>query len=194
MIFEMTDQEKTLSVFHLDHLTGEYVGEGQVLVPPMTGLPAHCTLVKPPREKKNAVRVFNADAQSWDYTEDNRGKTVYDKATSFAYIISELGPLPDNLTAVVPENSFSKWTGSGWETDEAAALLAGQLENKKKKVALFDEAARKMAPLLSAVKYEIATADEQQQLTAWEKYTVLLNRVDVSDPGEIAWPVAPDVA
>ncbi|MHC9057803.1 tail fiber assembly protein [Pantoea sp. y20] len=191
MQFEMINQERTLTVIHLDHLTGEFVGEGQVLVPPMTGLPAHCTLVKPPREKKNTARVFNVDSQSWDYAEDHRSKTVYDKTTSFAYVVSALGPLPDNFTFTAPEGAFSKWTGAGWVKDEAAALQAAQYEGEQKKNALFQEAARLMAPLQNAVKHYIATENEQQLLAEWEKYTVLLNRVNVNSPDEIVWPAAP---
>lgn len=42
--------------------------------------------------------VFNSDEASWHLVEDHRGKTVYDVASGDALFISELGPLPENVT------------------------------------------------------------------------------------------------
>lgn len=47
-------------------------------------------------------------------------------------------------------------------------------------------------PLQDAVDLNIATEAERQQLTAWKKYRVLLNRVDTSKAPDIEWPKAPD--
>lgn len=191
MAFGMSLQERTLTVIHLDHLTGEYVGEGQVLIPPMTGLPAHCTQVESPRDKKNFARVFNEAIGRWRYIEDHRGRTVYDKKTGFTHVISDIGKLPDNMTLAKPDSPYSKWSGSAWIEDEEAALQAMQQGNKNKKDVLLDTAMRLMVPLQNAVKLNMATSDEQRQLTEWEKYTVLLNRVDLNHP---QWPVPPYVA
>lgn len=50
------------------------------------------------------------------------------------------------------------------------------------------EAERVIAPLERAVKYGLATDEEKLQLEAWEKYSVLVNRLT---PGDV-WPLKPE--
>nr|MDN1739980.1 tail fiber assembly protein [Escherichia coli] len=57
------------------------------------------------------MAVFNSDESSWHLVEDHRGKTVYDVASGDALFISELGPLPENVTWLSPEGEFQKWNG-----------------------------------------------------------------------------------
>nr|WP_269835714.1 tail fiber assembly protein [Enterobacter asburiae] len=58
------------------------------------------------------------------------------------------------------------------------------------KAELMSNAEAVIAPLSRAVKYDIATDAEKAALEAWERYTVLLSRVDVDNP---VWPDAPDL-
>ena len=60
----------------------------------------------------------------------------------------------------------------------------------KTKAELMSNAEAVIAPLSRAVKYDIATDAEKAALEAWERYTVLLSRVDVDNP---VWPDAPDL-
>ncbi|EHY9088951.1 tail fiber assembly protein, partial [Salmonella enterica] len=53
------------------------------------------------------------------------------------------------------------------------------------------EAEVAIAPLARAVKLKIATDEEIALLEAWELYSVMVNRVDISDP---EWPEVPGVA
>lgn len=46
--------------------------------------------------------------------EDYRGKTYYDTATGAAVEITELGKIPENLTALKPESDLCKWGGEKW--------------------------------------------------------------------------------
>ena len=48
-----------------------------------------------------------------------------------------------------------------------------------------------IAPLQDAVDLEIATEEERSLLEAWNKYRVLLNRVDTSTAPDIEWPANP---
>ncbi|EBM4267616.1 tail fiber assembly protein, partial [Salmonella enterica] len=64
--------------------------------------------------------------------------------------------------------------------------LRQQAEVKKSK--LLEEAETVIAPLARAVKRNIATDEEIKQLEAWELYSVLVSRVDTSNPD---WPVKP---
>ncbi|WP_332128981.1 tail fiber assembly protein, partial [Escherichia coli] len=46
-------------------------------------------------------------------------------------------------------------------------------------------------PLQDAVDLEIATDEERWLLEAWNKFRVLLNRVDTSTAPDIEWPAVP---
>ncbi|ELK1250684.1 tail fiber assembly protein [Citrobacter freundii] len=59
---------------------------------------------------------------------------------------------------------------------------------KSKKSRLLDEANAAIAPLERAVKLGIATGDEITALEAWERYSVMVNRIDTSKP---EWPTPP---
>ncbi|EMX9204480.1 tail fiber assembly protein [Escherichia coli] len=75
------------------------------------------------------------------------------------------------------------------QPDYSPEELIAQAESKKEK--LLSEAEVAIAPLARAVKRNIATDEEIKRLEAWELYSVMVNRVDTSDP---EWPEVPDVA
>lgn len=54
---------------------------------------------------------------------------------------------------------------------------------------LVKEAEAVIQVLERAVKYDMATDEEKSRLEAWERYSVLLSRVDVDKP---EWPVVPE--
>ncbi|RXJ21509.1 tail fiber assembly protein [Lelliottia nimipressuralis] len=59
----------------------------------------------------------------------------------------------------------------------------------EQKQILLADAENVIAPLARAVKYGIATGEEKARLEAWEKYSVLLNRVG---PEYADWPERPE--
>ncbi|ECW0843314.1 tail fiber assembly protein, partial [Salmonella enterica subsp. enterica] len=61
--------------------------------------------------------------------------------------------------------------------------LRRQAESKKAK--LLEEAENAIKPLERAVKLKTATDEEIKRLEAWELYSVMVNRVDTSNPD---WP------
>ncbi|EAN6218062.1 tail fiber assembly protein [Salmonella enterica] len=75
------------------------------------------------------------------------------------------------------------------QPDYSPEELIAQAESKKEK--LLSEAEVAIAPLARAVKLKIATDEEIALLEAWELYSVMVNRVDISDP---EWPEVPGVA
>ncbi|WP_270355699.1 tail fiber assembly protein, partial [Escherichia coli] len=89
-------------------------------------------------------------------------------ASGDALFISELGPLPENVTWLSPGGEYQKWNGTAWVKDTEAEK-----------------------PLQDAVDLEIATEEEISLLEAWKKYRVLLNRVNTTTAPDIEWPVAP---
>ena len=88
-------------------------------------MPANSTDIAPPDIPAGFVVVFNSDEASWHLVEDHRGKTVYDVASGDALFISELGPLPENVTWLSPAGEFQKWNGTSWikDTEEETSLL-----------------------------------------------------------------------
>ena len=137
------------------------------------------------------VAVFNSDEASWHLVEDHRGKTVYDVASGDALFISELGPLPENVTWLSPGGEYQKWNGTAWVKDTEAEKLFRIREAEETKNSLMQVASEHIAPLQDAADLEIATEEETSLLEAWKKYRVLLNRVDTSTAPDIEWPAIP---
>ncbi|BCQ36683.1 tail fiber assembly protein [Erwinia rhapontici] len=46
-------------------------------------------------------------------------------------------------------------------------------------------------PLQDAIELDIATSGEVASYTAWRKYRLFLNRLDISNPDDIQWPEVP---
>ncbi|OKP23355.1 tail fiber assembly protein [Serratia fonticola] len=61
-----------------------------------------------------------------------------------------------------------------------------------KKQQLIDDAEGVITPLARAVKLGMATKEEEAKLDAWERYSVLLSRIDVSKAPDIDWPEVPE--
>ena len=188
MTFRMSAEAQTIRVFNLLDGTNEFIGESDAYIPPYTGLPANTTDIAPPDVEAGFVAVFNSENKSWNIVEDHRGKTVYDVTSGDALFISELGPLPENVTWLSPGGEYQKWNGTAWVKDTEAEKLFRIREAEETKNSLMQVASEHISPLQDAVDLEIATEEEISLLTAWKKYRVLLNRVDILEP---VWPVQP---
>ncbi|EAR5681911.1 tail fiber assembly protein [Salmonella enterica] len=188
MIFKMSEQAQTIKIFNLRSDTNEFIGAGDAYIPPHTGLPANCTDIAPPDIPSSYIAVFDSETQTWSLHEDHRGETVYDTTTGNQVYISELGPLPENVTSVSPDGEYQKWDGKAWVKDEAAEKAAQLRQAEETKSRLLQMASEKIAPLQDAVDLGLATDDEKAQLDEWKKYRVLVNRVDTLNPD---WPEKP---
>lgn len=191
MAFRMSEQPRTIKIYNLLAGTNEFIGEGDAYIPPHTGLPANSTDIAPPDIPAGFVAVFNSENKSWSLVEDHRGKTVYDVESGDALFISELEPLPENVTWLSPDGEYQKWDGTSWEKDEETEKLFQVREAEETKKSLMQVASEHIAPLQDAVDLEIATEEEASLLTAWKKYRVLLNRIDTSTAPDIDWPTIP---
>ncbi|EMY5092933.1 tail fiber assembly protein [Salmonella enterica] len=190
MTFKMSSKAQTIKVYNLRSDTNEFIGAGDAYIPPHTGLPANCTDIAPPDIPDSHIAVFDAETETWRLHENHRGETVYDTTTGNQVYISELGPLPENVTSVSPDGEYQKWDGKAkvWVKDEAAETAARLREAEGTKSRLLQMASEKIAPLQDAVDLDIATDDEKAQLDEWKKYRVLVNRVDIS---KTDWPEQP---
>ncbi|EAS8781152.1 tail fiber assembly protein [Salmonella enterica] len=188
MTFKMSEQAQTIKIFNLRSDTNEFIGADDAYIPPHTGLPANCTDIAPPDIPSSHIAVFDVETQTWSLQEDHRGETVYDTTTGNQVYISELGPLPENVTSVSPDGEYQKWDGKAWVKDEAAEKAAQLRQAEETKSRLLQMASEKIAPLQDAVDLGLATDDEKAQLDEWKKYRVLVNRVDTLNPD---WPEKP---
>lgn len=114
--------------------------------------------------------------------------------------------LPADLIAV-SDNVFHEFTGAPPEGKQRGAgadgspswvdvppptraqlsrLVGAEKERRRKK------AEDVIVPLARAVKYGMASQDEKTRLERWEKYSVLLSRVNPDDAPDIEWPVMPE--
>ncbi|EBR4477538.1 tail fiber assembly protein, partial [Salmonella enterica] len=125
---------------------------------------------------------------TWNVVEDHRGQTVYRTDTGEAVWISELGPLPENVTTISPDGQYEKWDGTKWVKDEEAEKAAQLRQAEETKSRLLQMASEKIAPLQDAVDLDEATDKEKASLLAWKKYRVQVNRVDTLIP---TWPGMP---
>ncbi|WP_270377512.1 tail fiber assembly protein, partial [Escherichia coli] len=137
MAFRMSEQARTIKIYNLLAGTNEFIGEG------------NSTDIAPPDIPAGFVAVFNSNEASWHLVEDHRGKTVYDVASGDELFISELGPLPENVTWLSPE-----------EKDTEAEKLFRIREAEETKNNLMQVASEHIAPLQDAADLEIATEEE----------------------------------
>lgn len=143
MTFKMSEQAQTIKIFNLRSDTNEFIGAGDAYIPPHTGLPANCTDIAPPDIPSSHIAVFDAETQTWSLQEDHRGETVYDTTTGNQVYISELGPLPENVTSVSPDGEYQKWDGKAWVKDEAAEKAAQLRQAEETKSRLLQMASEK---------------------------------------------------
>lgn len=191
MVFEMSDKPQVVTVYHISDDTGELVGVEELSIPPHTGLPACSTQNSPPETATGETAVFNTAAGMWSIFEDHRGKIVYSTISGEPVEISELGTLPDDVTAIAPTDSYQKWNGDGWISDPEAKHQAEVSSAIELLTELMREANAKIAPLNDAIELGIQTDEEVMQLTEWKKYRVALSRIDTTTAPDIAWPEIP---
>lgn len=115
---------------------------------------------------EDAIKITDATYQSL-LAGQNEGKSIFPNAKGRPVLID-----PPALTGM--------------------ELLANA---ERQQTALMNAASEAMAPLQDAVDIEEATETELAKLTAWKKYRVELNRLDLSTVPDITWPEVPaDVA
>jgi len=107
---------------------------------------------------------------------------------------------PQNMTIVYCEDTNSCAIG-GLYKNGIFILPTAQMQPREESVSeaeqmkttLLTEATMVINSLQDAVDLEIASDDEQNLLTVWKKYRVMLIRVDVSLAPVISWPKKPSL-
>ncbi|EKZ7849952.1 tail fiber assembly protein [Salmonella enterica] len=148
--------------------------------------------------------MYDEDGKNWYEEQKNFAadtlKVAYDKSNIIVAInkdASKINPegrsvveLPD-ITANRRADVSGRWMYDGEREQIIRRVytpeeLRQQAEVKKAK--LLEEAETVITPLARAVKQKIATDEEIKRLEAWELYSVMVNRVDISAPD---WPDIP---
>ncbi|WP_434997914.1 tail fiber assembly protein [Pectobacterium brasiliense] len=183
-------QSGWITVYHVNSATREYQSASYEYVIQGVGLPADSYADEPELPPVGQALRRSADGQSWEQVPDYRGQTVYHTDTRQAQIVTQFGELPDSVTLLKPASEFDKWNGKKWVIDKAAkaaaAVTSAQQELATRKAA----ATSRITELTYAVNLDIATDAEKAALAAWQKYTVLLSRIDVT-AADIDWPLIP---
>lgn len=112
-------------IYDYDRITSEYIGQREARTDPLNPseylIPKYATDQKPLDPKAGNVACFING--TWQYMEDNRGLTVYRKTDAVVHVISKLGAIPDEFTALIP-CKYPKWDGTQWITDTVLAEQA----------------------------------------------------------------------
>lgn len=182
-----------LTVYNIEPVQREYQQAAIEYLPEGVGLPALSFVDKPTLPNKAGLAlVRSVDGTAWETLPDYRGQTVYNTVTGEPQTVAAIGDLPREVTLEVPATPFDKWNGKKWVTDareqQQAAVDAAQQELMLRQ----QKAESAIAPLETAIRLNMATEAEKAALTAWETYSVLLNRVDTTTAPDVAWPQSPD--
>ncbi|WP_275150357.1 tail fiber assembly protein [Citrobacter freundii] len=153
-------------------------------------------------EKHNVMFLRSEDGTDWyeaqkKFATDTMKLVIDDEGIirSFSRDITTLWPVDKGVAEVAYTMSFDDvWIDGGWQYRDGKvsprvytqAELVEQAERKK--TSLLAEAMTAIAPLERAVKRGIATSEETGLLETWERYSVMVNRVDTSKP---EWPTPP---
>ncbi|KAE9645319.1 phage tail protein [Pseudomonas sp. PB103] len=124
---------------------------------------------------------------------DLRNRFFYRKDNGSYVYWTELGPVPDYLTAKVRPNSYYFWKDDDWVLDVEAerAGLAAQADverdNRLREVII------RVAPLQYAYDVGEATSEQLASLQAWKRHALNLARIELQAgyPSVIEWPTAP---
>lgn len=193
----MTDTSRTIRIYNLSSQTGEFIGAGDAFIPEHTGLPAHCTDLAPPEAPEGFVAVFDASLEKWSITEDNRGKTAFDKNTGQPILIAHLGTLPENCVLISPNGKFQKWDGTGWVVDEVAMRSGYLSQAEMARQELLSEADKVTGDWRIELMLGSISDDDKELLIKWMAYIKELKALDFSSVTDgasyeaILWPVLP---
>ncbi|EMV27383.1 caudovirales tail fiber assembly family protein [Escherichia coli BCE034_MS-14] len=164
-----------------------------------------------PKTKEQYQLTKNFDV-IWLYTEDGKNwyeevknfqpdtiKIVYDANNIIVAITKDASTLnPEGYSVVeVPDITANRRADDSgkWMFRDGAVVKRiytadeQQQQAESQKAALLSEAESVIQPLERAVRLNMATDEERTRLEAWERYSVLVSRVDTANP---EWPQKPE--
>lgn len=109
--------------------------------------------------------------------------------------ISKLWPLNMSVAEVQVLPDGCDTSGAWCYTNSGEVIHHHDFDLKQAKKELLNrqnQADSFISPLERAVKYGMATDEERAVLEAWERYSILLSRVDIVSAPDIEWPAKPE--
>ncbi|EFA7269129.1 tail fiber assembly protein [Escherichia coli] len=151
----------------------------------------------------DVVWFFSEDGKNWyeeqKYFADDTIKIAYDKDNIIRYVEKDVTAIrPDGLSVVeVPDITANRRAdiSGNWMFKDGAVVKRiytadeQQQQAESQKAALLSEAENVIQPLERAVRLNMATDEERARLESWERYSVLVSRVDTANP---EWPQKPE--
>lgn len=157
------------------------------------------------REQFNVTFFISEDGRDWYQNQgafaDDTLKVAYDDRGIIRSISQDVSKIhPGGLSVAEVANTDKNRQADisgGWVYKKGKisrlALTAEQIVGQaldEKKQRLKDVEAE-IAPLERAVRLDMATREDAELLSALERYSVLVNQIDVSAAPDIEWPVKP---
>lgn len=183
---------EAVTVFHYDAASGEYLGQSVEHLPVGVGIPAHSCVDAPPTVKVGFVARRIGD--TWQKTQDHRGKVVYHTATGEKITVTDIGPLPTHTTLLAPTSGFDTWDGQQWVTDTLAQQAAAIEEAEDQRQTLLTNAQAAIGVLQAKLMLARISDAEKNILNTWLDYIDTLNALDMAKAPAITWPDVPNVA
>ena len=146
----------------------------------------------------DVIWLWSEDGKNW-YEEvknfqPDTIKIVYDANNIIVAITKDASTLnPEGYRVVeVPDitaNRRADDSGKWMFRDGAVVKRIYTADEQQQQAALLSEAESVIQPLERAVRLNMATDEERTRLEAWERYSVLVSRVDTANP---EWPQKPE--
>ncbi|CAM3058145.1 tail fiber assembly protein [Escherichia coli] len=150
----------------------------------------------------DVIWLWSEEGKNWyeevsNFQEDTI-KIVYDENNIIVGITRDASTLnPEGFSVVeVPDITANRRADDSgkWMFKDGAVIKRiytadeQQQQAESKKAALLSEAESVIQPLERAVRLNMATDEERARLELWERYSVLVSRVDPANP---EWPEIP---
>ncbi|HCP9471985.1 tail fiber assembly protein [Escherichia coli] len=154
-------------------------------------------------KKFDVIWLFSEDGKNWyeevKHFQEDTIKIVYDENNIIVAITKDASTLnPEGFSVVeVPDITANRRADDSgkWMFKDGAVIkriyTADEQQQlaESKKAALLSEAESVIQQLERAVRLNMATDEERTRLEAWERYSVLVSRVDTAKP---EWPQKPE--
>ncbi|HFX4488288.1 TPA: tail fiber assembly protein [Escherichia coli] len=151
----------------------------------------------------DVIWLYTEDGKNWyeevNNFQDDTIKIVYDENNIIVAITKDASTLnPEGYSVVeIPDIAANRRADDSgkWMFKDGAVVKRiytadeQQQQAESQKAALLSEAESVIQPLERAVRLNMATDEERARLESWERYSVLVSRVDTANP---EWPQKPE--
>lgn len=184
-------QAGNIVVYNYDGETREYISESTEYLAAGVGIPANSCLDAPGAHKAGYAIRRSENLNSWEYTPDHRGETVYNTDTGNTEEITTLGDYPKNTTTIAPSTPYDKWDGEKWVTDINAQHVAEVEAAEQQKSVQLLFAKEKIILWQTELQLGIISDEDKEKLISWVNYIKAVQAVDTQKAHNIIWPKKP---